>query len=50
VRYLLGILVFVFALSWMLLDAFGWALFVATVTLVAGGILGSSLVLDEGDL
>ena len=46
-RYLLGILVLVFVVSWALLGALGWALFVVTVTLVAGAVLGSSLVLED---
>ena len=46
-RYLLGILALVFVFSWVLLGALGWAVFIATVTLVCGAVLGSSLVLEE---
>ncbi len=46
-RYLLGMLAFVFVLVWVLLGAFGWALFIASVTLVGGAVLGSSLVLED---
>lgn len=46
-RYLLGILAVVFVLSWALLGGLGWALFIATVTLVGGAVLGSSLVLED---
>ena len=49
-RYLLGILAFVLVVSWMLLGTLGWALFIATLTLVAGGVLGSSLLLDDRDV
>jgi hypothetical protein len=47
VRYLLGILALVFVFSWMLLGALGWAVFIASVTLVAGAVLGSSLLLGD---
>lgn len=46
-RYLLGILVVVFFLSWALLGALGWAMLIVTVTLVGGAVLGSSLVLED---
>jgi hypothetical protein len=47
VRYLLGILALVFVLSWALLGALGWAVFITSVTLVGGAVLGSSLLLED---
>jgi hypothetical protein len=47
VRYLLGIVVGVLVVAWLLLGTFGWALLIAATTLVAGAVLGSSLVLED---